>query len=554
MLKFAIRLLLLFIGQCYTSGLSAQVNAIDSLSRALALADSDSVRIDLHVKLAVSFSTVDYKQALFHATKAVALSEKSGIDHLRMKASRVTGSVCMQMGLNDIAVEHHHREYKIAVKLGDTLQAGIAYFNLSAVYLALEDYEKSKEVLSEANRLMTVGYALQRKPFPDLIRLMYQMNLANIYLNLGEFGRSDSMIKLSMPMAKDVPGMESKLLSLYHIEAMLRLKMKQPDSALHALRLSRTLAERLGDDAGFAATFLSTGEAYELKADDLSAIREYSEGYRRADRINGLALKQLSAEHLYKLYRKIGRADSSARYFELFTAFQQESKNAEAKEALMREDLQRNYDRMVADLSVVDRQTRKGYLTVIAVVLIATIFSWAGFLFYRSRYRRLQLDRVRRDIEARRLVLETERLQAELEHRDAEIERISAELNKTKLIEGLVARPENGQAAPGRKFLDVDAVKGVLSSDLKTNAWEEFEYRFQQIHSGFYERLRQLHPDLTLNERRLCAFLRLDMTTKEISDITGQSIRAIKMARVRLRSKLGLTNTDQEIFDFLSGL
>ena len=220
----------------------------------------------------------------------------------------------------------------------------------------------------------------------------------------------------------------------------------------------------------------------------------------------------------------------------------------------MRQDLQRNYDRMVAELSDRDRQNRRGYMTAILLVVLASVVSWTGFLFYRSRYRRLQLDRVRREVEAKRLALETERLQAELEHRDAELERISMELNKTSLIEGLVAKPDALKPVSGRNILDVESVRGVLSTDLKTKAWEEFEYRFQQIHSGFYERLRQLHPELTLNERRLCAFLRLDMTTKEISDITGQSIRAIKMARVRLRSKLGLTNTDQEIFDFLSGL
>jgi tetratricopeptide (TPR) repeat protein/DNA-binding CsgD family transcriptional regulator len=533
---------------------SAQPSAVDSLKRELSLAPTDSIRIDLHIKMANVLTAVDYKEAMFHATNAVALSEKSGLDILIMKASRMAGNVCMKMGLNTIAVEHHIREYNIAVKLGDTLQSGYAYFNLGAVYLALEDYAKSRQVQFEAVRLITVGYALQQKPLPDLIPLVFRMNLANISLNLGEYKRSDSLIRLSMPMARDVPGMESKLLSLYHIKAMLHLKMKQPDSALNALRLSRALAEQLGDDAGYTATFLSTGEAYEIKGDDLSAIREYSEGYRRAESINGLALKQLSAEHLYKLYRKIGRGDSSARYFELFTTFQQESKNLEAKEALMRQDLQRNYDRMVAELSDRDRKTRRGYLTVIVLVILASAVSLMGFLFYRRRYRRLQLERVRREVEAKRLALETERLQAELDHRETELERIIMELNKTSLIEGLVAKPDAVKPVSGRNILDVESVRGVLTTDLKTKAWEEFEYRFQQIHSGFYERLRQLHPDLTLNERRLCAFLRLDMTTKEISDITGQSIRAIKMARVRLRSKLGLTNTDQEIFNFLSGL
>ena len=42
---------------------------------------------------------------------------------------------------------------------------------------------------------------------------------------------------------------------------------------------------------------------------------------------------------------------------------------------------------------------------------------------------------------------------------------------------------------------------------------------------------------------RLCAFIKMDMTTKEIVAITGQSIRAVEMARTRLRKKMVLTGT-----------
>jgi hypothetical protein len=46
----------------------------------------------------------------------------------------------------------------------------------------------------------------------------------------------------------------------------------------------------------------------------------------------------------------------------------------------------------------------------------------------------------------------------------------------------------------------------------------------------------------------------LDMTTKEISSITGQSIRAIEIARIRLRKKLNLTQSDTSLFEYFSKL
>jgi len=93
-----------------------------------------------------------------------------------------------------------------------------------------------------------------------------------------------------------------------------------------------------------------------------------------------------------------------------------------------------------------------------------------------------------------------------------------------------------------------------FESDPNDSAWKEFELRFKEVHRDFYNNLLAINPNLTLNERRLCAFLFLDMTSKEISAITGQSIRAIEQARIRLRKQLGLTNQQVTLTAFLSSL
>ena len=81
-----------------------------------------------------------------------------------------------------------------------------------------------------------------------------------------------------------------------------------------------------------------------------------------------------------------------------------------------------------------------------------------------------------------------------------------------------------------------------LTHQQSDNGWKEFEKRFSEIHIDFYSRLINEFPDLTQNEVKLCAFLKLGMNTKEICSITFQSIRAIEAARLRLRKKLGLDN------------
>ena len=82
--------------------------------------------------------------------------------------------------------------------------------------------------------------------------------------------------------------------------------------------------------------------------------------------------------------------------------------------------------------------------------------------------------------------------------------------------------------------------------------WDEFEVRFKQVHNDFYDKLMLKFPNLSPSEQRLSAFLRLNMTTKEISELTGQRPESLDTARVRLRKKLGISNTRINLVNFLS--
>jgi tetratricopeptide (TPR) repeat protein len=101
-------------------------------------------------------------------------------------------------------------------------------------------------------------------------------------------------------------------------------------------------------------------------------------------------------------------------------------------------------------------------------------------------------------------------------------------------------------------------VVNSMIADLRDNAnndfWTDFNLRFKDVNREFYQKLNDQYPNLTLNEHRLCAFLYLDMSTKEVANITGQSVDSINLARTRLRRKLGLTSTPTPINSFLQNL
>lgn len=101
-----------------------------------------------------------------------------------------------------------------------------------------------------------------------------------------------------------------------------------------------------------------------------------------------------------------------------------------------------------------------------------------------------------------------------------------------------------------KKIRDLINKYKIQSAD---NNWNEFETRFEQVHIEFYDKLRKQYQNLTPNEIKLSAFLRLNMTTSEISSVTFQSIESVRKAKSRLRKKMNQEN-DNDLKNLLAEL
>lgn len=82
--------------------------------------------------------------------------------------------------------------------------------------------------------------------------------------------------------------------------------------------------------------------------------------------------------------------------------------------------------------------------------------------------------------------------------------------------------------------------------------WEEFDVLFNKVNVSYIDRLTERYPKLSKNERRLCVFLKLNLSNKDISVLTLQSEDALKKARYRLKKKLGIGN--QKLTQFLQNI
>jgi len=93
-------------------------------------------------------------------------------------------------------------------------------------------------------------------------------------------------------------------------------------------------------------------------------------------------------------------------------------------------------------------------------------------------------------------------------------------------------------------------LKQILQSNLKTLDFLPFFSNFEKIHPNFRQSLQKIIPDITTNELKLCAFLRLNLSSKEISLLLNITPESVNKARYRLRKKIEL-NSKEDLFTFL---
>lgn len=83
--------------------------------------------------------------------------------------------------------------------------------------------------------------------------------------------------------------------------------------------------------------------------------------------------------------------------------------------------------------------------------------------------------------------------------------------------------------------------------------WEEFETLFEKVHQSFFKKVQNSFPELTINERKLCALIKLNMNTKEIAAIINKKEDTIKKAKHRLKSKLDL-DKNESLYSYLQNI
>jgi ligand-binding sensor domain-containing protein/DNA-binding CsgD family transcriptional regulator len=213
------------------------------------------------------------------------------------------------------------------------------------------------------------------------------------------------------------------------------------------------------------------------------------------------------------------------------------------------------------------------YASTWAYVLYLTIFFFGLWYTYRWLKKKFRLQQNRFQHEQNRLLyihdlersknesemvtLRNEKLEAEINHKNSELASAAMHLVKkgellTKLkgeLSQIMKGVENPQAISDVKKL----IRTLSEDDNIDKEWENFTKHFDKVHSDFVVNLKETHPSLTGNEIKLCTYLRMNLSTKEIAQLMNISVRGVEISRYRLRKKLQLPS-EVNLFDYLISL
>jgi len=210
------------------------------------------------------------------------------------------------------------------------------------------------------------------------------------------------------------------------------------------------------------------------------------------------------------------------------------------------------------------------YLSIWAYVLYTLIFISGIYLLYRRQNAKFQLQQKKHEDEQKRLQymhqleidrnekeivkLRNEKLEVEIDHKNKELASSAMHLVQKgeligKLKDDLMRLSktlDNDKAVDEfRKMIRMLDIDNKMDTD-----WEKFAQHFDTVHSDFLVEIKNRFPQLTANELKLCAFLRMNLTSKEIARLLNISIRGVEVSRYRLRKKLKLP-TEINLYDYL---
>ena len=443
------------------------------------------------------------------------------------------GKIYLDMGNFDKALECFYKVLANAEKEKDTVNMIRVFINIGTAYKRLERYDEALENYIKSYKLS--------KASNNLEGIAYSYSIGLIYRKKGDNSTALQYYYSALSACKEL-NMVNDIINIYNNISNIYMLEHKYDEAAKILRKNILLSDSLGYKRQIGIAYANLGKTKELAKQYDSALYYLEKALTIFSTNKYYNLESISLKMLSNVYTKMNNYEKAFitfnKHIRLSDSLSNERSRKQIAELKVKYETEKKEKENNILFNKVETEKHKSkYLIIVSVVLfLLGILSLILFYFIRKH---AITDKKLAESEAANLEIELESKKKDLAlsalMMSKNLEFSNKLIDELENLSGYVT--EEGYTAFSR-------VIKQLKSQGNDAAWSEFETRFLNIHTDFYSRLLEDFPNLTHNELKICAFLRLGMNTKDICSITFQNIRAVETTRFRLRKKINLSTGD----------
>ena len=180
---------------------------------------------------------------------------------------------------------------------------------------------------------------------------------------------------------------------------------------------------------------------------------------------------------------------------------------------------------------------------IISLIAFSLIINWGYTKYYKREQNKIisanakKLELIEFKNKEEMMRLRNSNLQESVESKNRELAAATmATIKNNKFLQQIIVDLKSLKS-----INEINSVLVTIKRKLdKGDDWKFFEEAFNNTDQNFIKNLKNLHPKLTQSDLKLCAYLRLNLSTKEIAPLFGISARSVEIKRYRLRKKMNL--------------
>lgn len=464
-------------------------------------------------------------------------------------------------GRHDKAIEYFQRTLELDQLMGNEADMSSSYNSIGMVYLAWGKHEKALEFLEMA-------YELDLKNNEEAKMSIRLSNMSKIYMAMQNYDEATEALEQALEIDRRL-NQSARIATRLHGLGIASKALLMYDKALEYYNEALVIFRSLNLEYKIATLLIHTGELYYIMEEHNKAERYFLEGHELARKNNLRSTEIEAARLLYRLYKERGMYNRALEYFENYktlhdSVFSEESARLinefEVKYETEKKD--RENQLLLKENQIQKQNQQFSVVVIVILVLLSSSILWAFLLKRKSLLQskalfarenelsRLKIESVEsQNVHLREMLFAEEEIKKlqlrSLEQQKQELTTATMLIaNKNEVFEKLKRLAEQIKTNGNNSGQD-QAREIITEIDRQTDLgrqWEQFKVHFESIHRNFFDSLRKMNGCLTQNDLQLCAYIKLNLSTKEISRLMNITPESVNTHRYRLRKKLKLAS------------